>query len=253
MRRNRWRRLGLWLMLFSFWLVVGCAPVTGDGALSAGNGDAAGDWVVVERVVDGDTFVLDNGERVRLIGVDTPETVKPGTAPEAYGQEASRYTKQMLEGKRVRLEWDVSERDRYGRLLAYVYLEDGTFFNEQLLLEGYARVMTVPPNVKYAERFVAAERAAREAGRGLWGLDPDAESSTAALPDGPAADPVHAEDKASTEETNSQRGLIKGNINSKGEKIYHVPGGRYYDVTVPEVWFETEEEAQAAGFRRSKY
>nr|MBO2479888.1 nuclease [Bacillota bacterium] len=234
------RRVGLWLAVMAVVLAAaGCGQ------------SAAGDWYIVERVVDGDTFVLTNGERVRMIGVDTPETVKPGTEPEMYGQEASEYTKKMLEGKRVRLEWDVAERDRYGRLLAYVYLEDGTFFNEHLLLEGYARVMTVPPNVKYAERFLAAERSAREAGRGLWGLDPDAAASTA--DDVPATEETNEDQSQADDQTNAQRGLIKGNINSKGEKIYHVPGGRYYDVTVPEVWFETEEEAQAAGFRRSQY
>jgi micrococcal nuclease len=222
----------------ALWLAGGCWQPS-----------AAGDWRVVERVVDGDTFVLADGERVRLIGVDTPETVKPGTAPQVYGKEASRYTKRMLEGKRVRLEFDVSERDRYGRLLAYVYLEDGTFFNEHLLAEGYARVMTVPPNVKYAERFLAAERAAREAGRGLWGMDAATPEAAPTGDDGANAPP---DDEAAEREAAFGRGLIKGNINSKGEKIYHVPGGRYYDVTVPEVWFATEEEAEAAGFRRAK-
>ena len=227
MKAVKGKRYFLALACLVLCLAAGCG-------LPAAEEGQTGAWHVVERVVDGDTFVLDNGERVRLIGVNTPESVKPGEEPEVYGKEASQYTKRMLEGQRVRLEFDVSERDRYGRLLAYVYLEDGTFFNELLLTEGYAQVMTVPPNVKYAERFLAAERAAREAGRGLWGLDADGRQST-------------------DDQANAQRGLIKGNINSKGEKIYHVPGGRYYDVTEPEVWFETEEEAQAAGFRRSKY
>lgn len=179
-RRLGLRRLGLWVAFLALCLAFGCG-------LPASDEGGAGEWHVVERVVDGDTFVLANGERVRLIGVDTPESVKPGEEPEPYGKEAGQYTKKMLEGKKVRLELDVSERDRYGRLLAYVYLEDGTFFNELLLSEGYARVLTVPPNVKYAERFLAAERAAREAGRGLWGLETeglDAETPVRTMPNG---------------------------------------------------------------------
>ncbi|GAB7386765.1 thermonuclease family protein [Bacillaceae bacterium] len=127
-------------------------------------------WVRVERVVDGDTFVIEGGERVRLIGVDTPESVKPNHPVEPYGKEAKAFTKRMLEGKRVRLEFDVAERDRYGRLLAYVYLEDGTFYNLLLVEEGYGKVLTVPPNVEHAEEFVEAERRARQEEKGLWSV-----------------------------------------------------------------------------------
>lgn len=126
----------------------------------------------VSRVVDGDTIVVLMGgkeERVRLIGVDTPETKQPRNPVELYGPEASAFTREALEGKKVRLETDVQERDRYGRLLAYVYLEDGTFFNEELLRQGYAKILTVPPNVKYSEEFLNIQRQALEAGRGLWG------------------------------------------------------------------------------------
>lgn len=123
---------------------------------------------VVERVVDGDTIILENGEKVRLIGIDTPETVKPGTKPEYYGKEASDFTKKKLEGKKVYLEKDVSDSDRYGRLLRYVYLEEDVFFNLELVKEGYANVATYPPDVKYADDFLEAERAARENGKGLW-------------------------------------------------------------------------------------
>lgn len=128
-----------------------------------------GEWVTVKRVVDGDTFVLTTGERVRLIGVDTPETVHPNKQVEPFGQEASRYSKSMLTGQKVRLEFDVEKRDRYKRLLAYVYLQDNTFYNAKLVQEGFAQVATFPPNVKYADQFVALQREAREAKRGLWG------------------------------------------------------------------------------------
>jgi micrococcal nuclease len=127
--------------------------------------------VKVTRVVDGDTIDIsppvEGRSRIRLIGVDTPE-VHFGTQP--YGGEASAFAKQELSGEEVRLELDVQKIDPYGRLLAYVYLPDGETFNETLLREGYAQAATFPPNVKYQERFLAAQREARAANRGLWGL-----------------------------------------------------------------------------------
>jgi micrococcal nuclease len=127
--------------------------------------------VTVTRVVDGDTIDISpsaNGlSRVRLIGMDTLE-VYFGTQP--YGQEASAFAKRELEGEEVRLELDVQKVDPYGRLLSYVYLPNGEMFNETLLEEGYAQVATFPPNVKYVDRFLEAQREARAANRGLWGL-----------------------------------------------------------------------------------
>ncbi|WP_400163975.1 thermonuclease family protein [Brevibacillus sp. TJ4] len=197
----------------------------------------------VKRVIDGDTVELENGERVRLIGVDTPETVKPNSPVEPYGKEASEYTKKQLTGQTVTLRFDVEPRDKYDRLLAYVYLPDGTFYNEQLVREGYARIMTIPPNVAYADLFLEAEREARENDRGLWALEdsPVPASAEENKKQAPAAAPEAPEGKP-----------IKGNINSKGEKIYHVPGSPNYDRTIPEEWFATEEEAQAAGYRAPK-
>ncbi len=127
---------------------------------------------VVERVVDGDTFVLLSGERVRLIGVDTPETVHPTRGEQPYGRQASDFAKQLLEGQRVRLEYDVQPTDRYGRLLAYVYLDDGRFVNAELVRLGYAQVSTYPPNVRHVETFVELQRKARAEGRGLWANAP---------------------------------------------------------------------------------
>ena len=126
---------------------------------------------VVTRVVDGDTAHVEVGGRdldVRFIGIDTPETVAPDQPVECYGLEASGYTTRRLEGERVRLEFDVERRDRYGRTLAYVWLGD-ELFNETLVRDGYAVVTTFPPDVKYVDRFVAAQRDARDHGRGLWG------------------------------------------------------------------------------------
>ena len=121
------------------------------------------------RVVDGDTPAIGD-ERVRLIGVDAPESVRPGHPVECFGRAASAFTERLVEGRRVRLEFDVERRDRYGRLLAYVRRAgDGRFVNAALVREGYATPFTVPPNVRHAERFAALARGARRTGRGLWG------------------------------------------------------------------------------------
>jgi len=202
----------------------------------------------IKRVVDGDTFELSGGEKVRMIGVDTPETVKPNTPVQPYGKEASDYSKELLTGKQVTLKFDVEIKDRYGRLLAYVYLPDGSFVNEKLVREGYARIMTIPPNVAYADLFLEAEREAREQNRGLWALEESQPKESSEKKSN-----TSGESKKSATSTEAPEGkLIKGNINSKGEKIYHVPGSANYDRTNPEEWFSTEEEAQAAGYRAPK-
>lgn len=138
----------------------------------------------ISRVVDGDTLKLSNNDRVRLIGVDTPEVFysekllrdakrshKDIKSIQALGERASEFTKSLCRDKRVRLEFDVAKRDRYGRLLAYVYLEDGTFVNAKILEEGFGQVMTIPPDVKYADKFLKLEKEARDNRKGLWGIE----------------------------------------------------------------------------------
>jgi len=122
----------------------------------------------VKRVVDGDTLLLTNGEKVRLIGVDTPETKHPQKPVERFGKEAYLFTQRMVEGKEVRLEFDWQKRDKYGRLLAYVYLTDGTFLNAEIIKQGYGFAYTRFP-FKYLEEFRRYEKEARENGMGLWG------------------------------------------------------------------------------------
>ncbi len=128
----------------------------------------------VVRVVDGDTIVVAIGAkqfRVRYIGMDTPESVKPSSPVEWMGPEASEANARLVGGRTVVLEKDVSETDQYGRLLRYVWLHDAagwTFVNLRLVELGYASVYTWPPDVRYADLFLAAERRAREAGLGLW-------------------------------------------------------------------------------------
>jgi micrococcal nuclease len=131
---------------------------------------AAQDFYSCKRVIDGDTIIVNIGdqeERVRLIGVDTPETVHPQKPVEYFGKEASKFTKSMVEGKRVRLEYDWQRRDKYGRLLAYVYLEDGTLLNAEIIKQGYGFAYTRFP-FKYLEEFRQYERDARNNSKGLW-------------------------------------------------------------------------------------
>jgi micrococcal nuclease len=124
-------------------------------------------------VVDGDTIDVNIGghrERVRLIGIDTPETKKPNTPVQCYGPEATRFTKSLLPADEpLHLERDVVARDDFGRMLAYVYLAgDGQFINLTIIRSGYARPLTIPPNVAHADEFVAASRAAQGDNIGLW-------------------------------------------------------------------------------------
>jgi len=131
------------------------------------------DTATVTRVVDGDTIVVDIGGseyRVRYIGVDTPEsTIKQ----ECYGREAARFNRNLVDGQGVRLERDVNDTDRYGRLLRYVYLSNGEMVNEKLVREGYALARSFPPDVKYQDRLRTAEQEARKAKRGLWAACPN--------------------------------------------------------------------------------
>lgn len=138
-------------------------------------------FFTVAKVIDGDTIELDNGERVRLIGIDTPEihfnsklmrdakkTGQDYNTIISLGKKAKNFTLEIADGEKVRLEFDVEARDRYKRLLAYVYLKDGRMLNAEIVKEGYGFVYTVPPNVKYSDLFIRLQREAREQNRGLW-------------------------------------------------------------------------------------
>lgn len=133
----------------------------------AASSSVGADIFLVTRAVDGDTIVLADKDRVRLIGVDTPELHHPRKPVQYYAEEAYRFTRRIVEGKKVRLEYDWQRRDRYGRLLAYVYLPDGTFLNAELIRQGYGHAYTKFP-FKYLDEFRRLEREARETGKGLW-------------------------------------------------------------------------------------
>ena len=128
-------------------------------------------WAYVTRAVDGDTIEVRLGgetEDVRYIGVDTPETVKPGTPVQCFGPQAHRFNARLVEHRRVRLVFGVERRDVYGRLLAYVHLGD-RLVNAELVRRGLARTLTIAPNDRFAGRFERLQQAAARDGRGLWG------------------------------------------------------------------------------------
>jgi micrococcal nuclease len=230
--------MNVWMILFSAFLFLGgCSDFqsTGENRIP----------VNVEDVIDGDTIkvrVDGKSETVRFLLVDTPESVHPNKPVQPFSKEASSHTKAMLNGSDVELELGIGERDKYGRLLAYVYA-DGESVQESLLKNGLARVAYVfEPNTKYVEDFEKIQKQAQKEGIGIWSLENYTQE------DGYISDDTVTE----KEETADTKCTIKGNINSSGEKIYHVESGRYYKITKPEEWFCSEQEAIDAGFRKSQ-
>ncbi|KAB2486574.1 thermonuclease family protein [Priestia endophytica] len=224
----------------------------------------------VTRVVDGDTLratVNGKEEKVRLILVDTPETVHPSKPVQPVGPEASSFTKKMLSNKKIEIEPGVQERDRYGRLLAYIYV-DGKMFNKILIEKGLARVAVFPPNTRYLDEFKALEQKAKAAKLGIWqyenyvtdkGYNDTVVGSTYSSDQSSS----QSSEKTSTNTTPSTQNTpepvketgsctIKGNISSSGEKIYHMPGGAYYDRTIAEEMFCSTNEAENHGYHASQ-
>lgn len=162
MRKRTWIPTRLPFVIILFALVI-----SGEALWTFSGGDPRGEWVLVTEAVDGDTISVGRGWRsttVRLIGVDTPETVHPEKSVEFFGPEASEFTKKQLEGEKVYLEFEASNYyDKYGRLLAYVVLQDGTLFNVELIKQGYAHVIAPSPFHRYKE-FRSYEQEARVKG-----------------------------------------------------------------------------------------
>jgi micrococcal nuclease len=176
-------------LLFAALIATGCAhqiELTKQAPATFAEEPEGAERARVVRVVDGDTIIVEitgrmpgpgagtapEGEElsVRLTGIDTPESVKPNSPVECFGREASAATKALLEGQDVTLVKDVEERDRYDRLLRYVYL-GSEMANARLVANGYATAYTYPPNVRWSELLVRLEREARENDRGLWAPD----------------------------------------------------------------------------------
>ena len=169
-----------WVSMAVLFLVLVTAWNLATDRWSAGAGSPDGDTETITKVVDGDTFATDQSGTIRIIGVDTPETVKPGEPVQCYGPQASAYAKKTLrKGLTVTLVAEQrngapdgrqsAQTDRYGRRLAYVYLTDGTFWNLDLVAKGYAKARYFSPNDDHRREFERAEAKARKAGKGLWG------------------------------------------------------------------------------------
>ncbi len=221
------------------------ADVTGVDIVNTTKAPQSGELVKVVRVVDGDTINVEiNGkvESVRYIGIDTPETVDPRKPVQCFGVEASKKNKELVEGKMVRLEKDITDRDKYNRLLRYIWLDD-VLINQELVEQGFAKSYSYPPDIKYQDKFVAAEKKAREDKLGLWTACTSETAPAAVTP-------------ATQTSTSDPSCTIKGNISTTGEKIYHMQGcGSYSKTTIDESrgekWFCTEAEAQTAGWRKA--
>jgi len=204
----------------------------------------------VVKVVDGDTIdIAINGktERIRLIGINTPEVVDPRKPVECFGRQASDNAHKLLDGAKVKIAADPSQddQDKYGRLLRYVWRQDGFFYNLAAIRDGFAYEYTYNIPYQYQTEFKAAQKYARDNKLGLWADNACGTDSFNPLTSAsPAAAP-------------NPECVIKGNISSSGEKIYHLPGCDYYNQTVideskGEKWFCTEAEAVAAGWRKAK-
>ena len=148
-------------------------PALHPEATSSATQGIEGERALVTRVVDGDTIDLENGQTVRFLGMDTPETVDPRRPVGCFGKEASNKSKDLLSGKVVILQKDVSDTDKYGRILRYIYLQldNGQilFVNDYLVREGFARVLTYPPDIKFDSQLREAETQAKINKKGLWG------------------------------------------------------------------------------------
>lgn len=207
----------------------------------------------VSSVVDGDTVKINiNGkiETFRLIGLDTPETVDPRKEVQCFGVEASNKAKELLSGKKVRIETDPSQGtyDKYNRSLGYIYLENGLFYNKYMILQGYAHEYTYLTPYKYQTEFKLAQKEAQTNKLGFWATSTcngnTTSSSTITVPE---ISPVTSTSDSCT---------IKGNINSNNEKIYHTFGCSTYTKTVideskGEKWFCSEIDATNAGWRKA--
>lgn len=211
--------------------------------------------VRVVRVIDGDTIELEDGRTVRYIGIDTPETKHPTKGIECFGKEASNRNVELVANQVVQLEKDVSETDRYGRLLRYVWVGDRQI-NKQLVSEGYAYASSYPPDIKYQDELRAAQQQAHKQGVGLWEMcevrDTDQIQQAIETADIQVLGATDSDEQQTLIEENC---VIKGNITGRG-KLYHLPSCGSYsstkiDQTKGEKWFCTEEEAQAAGWQKS--
>jgi micrococcal nuclease len=249
-------RLLLYLIICVLTLTIaGCSDIISDDGLKTQKENITHEKNTVYKRIevelaqpnDGDTIAVyfnGNRESVRFLLVDSPETSHPRLGEQPYGKEAKEFTRNLVENAhKIELEFDIGpQKDKYGRLLAYVYV-DGKLIQDELLKNGLARLAYIyPPNTRYVDQFNAIQKEAQLKGIGIWEIENYAQE-----------DGFHPElmDSKKIENINANDGcLIKGNIGL--EKIYHTPDSPWYEQTKPEVMFCTEEEAIEAGFRPPK-
>lgn len=219
----------------------------------------------VLNVIDGDTVLVEISgvrETIRIIGINTPETVDPRKPVECFGKEASIQAKKLLDGQIVQLETDVTqgERDKYSRLLRYVFLVGNTDFGKQMIFDGYAYEYTYAKPYKYQQPYKAAQSTAQATKRGLWSTSTCNGQKTSTSPTNVNTSPTPPSTPSSTNSNSSSNPSsscdIKGNIATTGEKIYHLPTCGSYSKTVidtskGERWFCSEQEAVTAGWRKA--
>ena len=198
---------------------------------------------LVTRVIDGDTIELADGRRVRYLGIDTPESVDPKKPVQCLAQASAAKNKELVLGKKVSLIYDQEKIDKYSRTLAYVFIGDD-FINLDLVDLGLARAYPYAPNFLHRQDFADAQARAQQKKLGLWSGVCDDYISTATSGTASSNQPLNPNCK------------IKGNISAKGEKIYHLPGQKYYNQTrvdedAGEKYFCSERDASAAGWRKS--
>lgn len=207
--------------------------------------------VELSRVIDGDTIEViynDHPEKVRFLLVDTPETSHPRLGKQPFGQEAKLFTKQLIEnGANIELEFDIGQnRDKYNRLLAYIYV-DNKMVQEELLKNGLARVAYIyPPNTRYVDTFTELQKQAQQKAINIWSIENYVQDD--GFQSSKKEDTVDAGDNPKDNKCS-----IKGNISSNGNKIFHTQDSPWYDRTNPEEWFCTEEEAIKAGYRSAQF
>ncbi|SFE57899.1 thermonuclease family protein [Peptostreptococcus sp. D1] len=231
--------------------------LTGCSNLSSNNSNFY-ETAKVTKVVDGDTINIQVNEKnykVRMIGVDTPETVHPSKPIQFYGREASDYTKKNLTDKTVYLQKDVSDTDKYGRLLRYVWTTPPSsdnpseeeiieyMYNANLVKNGYAHAYTYQPNSRYSDLFSKLQSSAREKNIGLWNTDLEKKFNNS----NSGEKNISINSKKSSDATSNK---IKGN---KKSKIYHLPGSKTYSQVSEKntVYFNTEQDAIDAGYKKS--
>lgn len=259
-KRNKFMKKVFFLLLLSTLLISACTEETtirndkqnqivSEASKEAGpkHNVKSFEEFPLEGVIDGDTIKIEyNGstEKVRLLLVDTPETNHPSLGEQPFGQDAKEFTKQLLKDKKtVYLEFDVSYRDKYKRLLAYVYTDEGINIQEELLKNGLARVAYIyEPNTKHVDWFETVQRTAQQQAIGIWSVENY-------VTDRGFRKEVF---NSNGENNNKSQCNIKGNINAKGAKIYHLPGQQNYEDVKAEELFCSVVEAENAGFKAAE-